>query len=269
MAEETSMSRLSETVEQEQQQDGGGVDTTKFMESVVRVSVAGFGGALVGLSLSRRRFSSGRSKAYVDRELPLAWAATCGAFASVVEVSAQWVHPTNAFLNLILPNNNADPSSKEETNSDEIQTGDTTVAWMTNVGLDRTAMEHVVDYTLGGGIAGATFQGATIQTKAGERLASVAMAGMPSPSRSIVGGILPGMALGLVAGLAYTSLHMLEQYVDTNFDEYDDIPEKREEKQEEKLSDEDAKILAKVKNLSNDELQQQIDELRGNRPRRQ
>jgi|UniRef100_A0A7S2U8B6 hypothetical protein len=261
MVEETSMSRFSETAEGEQQ--GGGVDTTKFMESVVRVSVAGFGGALVGLSLSRRRFSSGRSKAYVDRELPLAWAATCGAFASVVEVSAQWVHPTNAFLNLILPKN--DPS-KEETNSDEIQTGDT-VAWMTNVGLDRTAMELVVDYTLGGGIAGATFQGATIQTKAGERLASVAMAGMPSPSRSIAGGILPGMALGLFAGLAYTSLHMLEQYVDNNFDDYDDIPEKREEKHEEKLSDEDAKILAEVKNLSNDELQQQIDELRGTRPR--
>jgi hypothetical protein len=96
------------------------------------------------------------------------------------------------------------------------------------------------------------------------------MAGMPSPSRSIAGGILPGMALGLVAGLAYTGLQTLEQYVDNNFDDYDDkIPENRVEKQEETLSDEDAKILAEVKNLSNDELQQQIDELRGVRPRHQ
>jgi hypothetical protein len=76
------------------------------IESVTRVAMAGFGGALVGLSVSRRRGSfreaayavdrtvrtarkrpgsAVRSAPYVDNELPSTWAMACLSFAGILE----------------------------------------------------------------------------------------------------------------------------------------------------------------------------------------
>lgn len=73
--------------------------TLRIMESVMRISLAGFGGALVGLSLSRQKqhsTTSGRPRrpVRVDSTLPMHWAFACAGFCSLIEMS-RWASPAS------------------------------------------------------------------------------------------------------------------------------------------------------------------------------
>lgn len=103
------------------------------MESIMHISLAGFGGALVGLSLSRRQHA--RLPRRIDSNLPLTWATLCGSFCGLIEISRGC-----SLTSLI-------------TSSKPIQT--------------------VGDYTLGGAAAGAAFRGMQVAQKRSNRLPSI------------------------------------------------------------------------------------------------
>lgn len=100
-----------------------------IMESIMRISLAGFGGALVGLSLSRRPHA--RLPRRIDSNLPITWAMACGSFCGLIEIS-RWSSPTSLI-----------------TSSKSIRT--------------------VGDYTLGGAAAGAAFRGMQVAQKRSSR----------------------------------------------------------------------------------------------------
>lgn len=110
------------------------------MESIMRMSLAGFGGALVGLSLARRpqtRLPARR----LDSNLPITWALACCSFCGLIEIS-RWSSP----ISLITP-------------SKPVQT--------------------VGDYTVGGAAAGAAFRGMQVAQKRSSRPPSI-LSGMAS-----------------------------------------------------------------------------------------
>ena len=121
-------------------QDGGSADTyAQVMESITRIALAGFGGAIAGLSISRRRGhaltmarvdaavsggskrrrrrgaaessrprhnqqgsagAGGPSAPYVDQDLPSTWAFACLTFASITE-STRLLSPTTLLGDLL------------------------------------------------------------------------------------------------------------------------------------------------------------------------
>ena len=133
-------------------QDGGSADTyAQVMESITRIALAGFGGAIAGLSISRRRGhalslarvdaavsggskrrrrrgaaaessrprhnqqggagAGGPSAPYVDQDLPSTWAFACLTFASITE-STRLISPTTLLGDLL---ENANGILKEPT----------------------------------------------------------------------------------------------------------------------------------------------------------
>ena len=147
-------------------------DTTyRLMESVMRISIAGFGGALVGMSLSRRpqlqsSASSRRRRPYrADPNLPMTWAMACSAFCTLIEIS-RWTSPTS----LITPS---------------------------------PAIQTVGDYTLGGAVAGAAFRGMQVAQRS--------TAVRPSILSGLVPGMVLGFLAGVTQYAANVGEEMLEQ----------------------------------------------------------
>lgn len=96
----------------------------------MRLSLSGFGGALVGLSMQRKQATASTRRPRpmrVDSTLPMNWAFACIGFCSLVEI-ARWTSPTSLV-----------------TDSRRIQT--------------------VGDYTVGGAAAGAAFRGMQVAQK--------------------------------------------------------------------------------------------------------
>lgn len=97
----------------------------------MRISLAGFGGALAGLSLSRRPQQPGavrpRRPLRPDSTLPMNWAFACAGFVTLIEIS-RWASPTSLLT----------PSRRLQT---------------------------IGDYTIGGAAAGAAFRGMQVAQK--------------------------------------------------------------------------------------------------------
>ena len=155
------------------------------LESVMRVSLAGFGGALAGLSFARRgaaarQVASHLSKVktpsqlgtkkprlqkqrpiirsmpptttpYVDRELPTAWAVACMSFAGIVEVTRK-ISPTTFMWELIHHFEDESESETEKIKDCDIK------AQANNEQLDPS-VANISDYIIGGIFAGALFKG--------------------------------------------------------------------------------------------------------------
>lgn len=95
--------------------------THLIMESIMRISLAGFGGALVGLSLSRQKQQHSRRPMRVDSTLPINWAFACAGFCSLIELSRH--------------------------------------ASLTSLVTSSRPMQTIGDFILGGAAAGAAFRG--------------------------------------------------------------------------------------------------------------
>jgi len=129
--------------------------TQRVLESIMRISLAGFGGALVGLSLSRQKQQSPSARPRpmrVDSTLPMNWAFACAGFCSLVEFS-RWASPTSLV-----------------TSSRPIQT--------------------VGDYTVGGAAAGAAFRGMQVAQRSTRALRPNILSGLAS---GIVLGFIAGI----------------------------------------------------------------------------
>ena len=236
------------------------------IESLMRITLAGFGGALAGISISRRgglaassqqaqalakkvatsngmkQSSSKSSRAQrrqairsappvlrptIDRELPSAWAVACMAFAGVVEFT-RLVSPTTFVSQFITPPLTLE--SDDDIQLQSVQEKDNEEATLT-ANLD--AMKYgstIIDYMVGGGIAGAVFKGSAVRTPTGARLDASIM-GNYSVSSSVptaikgkpMSGILPGAALGLLAGVSIVSMEYAQMLIKEKFGIEDDV----------------------------------------------
>jgi hypothetical protein len=167
------------------------LDVQRFeplMESIVRVTLAGLGGSLVGLSQEKKfesmRVVTGAASAAAARRkrspsapisnLPLTWAISCMTFCVIIETS-RLTSPTSLVWTAL----RRDESSLDTSLSAPIRT--------------------IGDYTFGGavgGIAGSFGRNTHLR----QRLPSAMFKG---PRRFF--GLLPGMVLGFAAGVLQAS----------------------------------------------------------------
>lgn len=249
------------------------------LESIMRITLAGFGGALAGLSIARRRGGSavltaatrqatkneqsakkllgGKKRLkrqaqivrstpptttpYQDRELPTAWALACMSFAGVVEVTSK-LSPTTFGWQL----------ARELKVEGTPETLDSSIT-------------QISDYIIGGSIAGALFKGSAVRTKTGARLDASIMGNnnlSTSPISSLkaitrpLSGILPGAALGLIAGISMIALDRAQIMVEEKFGNVeDDNIEVIVDRQE----DDTTIIPQDIKQLTNEELMKEIE----------
>ena len=249
------------------------------LESIMRITLAGFGGALAGLSFARRRGGSaivtaaatrqatkneqsakllgGKKRLkqqtqiirstpptttpYQDRELPTAWALACMSFAGVVEVTRK-LSPTTFGWEL----------ARELKVEGTPETLDSSIT-------------QISDYIIGGAIAGALFKGSAVRTKTGTRLdASIMGNNLSTSSNSTLkaitrplSGILPGAALGLVAGISMIALDRAQIMVEEKFGTIEDNDNDEDIDNE---KDDDTTIIPQdIKQLTNEELMKEIE----------
>ena len=138
MAEWTTVDVPQQPVEETDE----GVASARFMEAVVRVTAAGFAGALVGLSHQKRAagakifqrsvlHNNGNAakrklpptapklrSAQSETNLPLQWATSFGAFVSILETSHFW-SPSTLAMNLYYDEHLEDTSGLGDLNGDD------------------------------------------------------------------------------------------------------------------------------------------------------
>lgn len=159
---------------------------TSMLETTMKISLAGFGGALAGISIAKRHTSllskstlSSTVESSIQLEqyqsnLPMVWAIGCSAFAGVLEISSL-VSPTSYLLLLYQAQfGNSDASFPSSSSSVDPKVSKATIN--TTLTLPLTPMNYlywnddatttVGDYTFGGAVAGAIFQGNRILTAA-------------------------------------------------------------------------------------------------------
>mmetsp|Transcript_10025 Transcript_10025/g.14073 ORF Transcript_10025/g.14073 Transcript_10025/m.14073 type:complete len:240 (+) Transcript_10025:64-783(+) len=184
--------------------------TKAFMLSVARLTMAGFGGALVGMSLARRGLgnvpAASLARKRLGSELPNAWALACMAFVGLIEISRA-ASPTSLLLDIAGVSQASSLSSDHNAHS---VSGDD--------GLSATsiqAIRTIGDYTLGGAIAGAAFRG----LPSGKRTPSVGGFGSTTAPLRFSSRLGPGLALGFVAGVLQFGADYTEQLASDQYRE--------------------------------------------------
>jgi len=230
----------------------------KAMESVMVVSIAGFGGALAGISIARGRASSiSMKKPFIDSNLPNQWAITCMGFATILE-TVRWISPTY-FLLSNLEYYGATVSS-ETTVENNIKT-----ASKNSDIQHEQAFSKIGDYMIGGAFAGAIFRGAssaktpkshtnttTYSTKMQHRGPKSSPTSPLQNQMKIrtqrmtrIQNIGSGFMLGLLAGCLQYGLFRLELLADAYYDDSLKQPEEVKE-------DDHAEQIIKNKKDAND-----------------
>jgi hypothetical protein len=200
------------------------------MESIVKVSLAGLGGTIVGLSLEnrmsnlrvttpagmtaearRKRFSPVLSQPRSSFNLPLTWGIACTVFVSLIEISRFVSLSTILIENVWLgsPNwqkkddggdgdGNASSSSSSPPSSDQQQHDQQIVIQCDIIRSNPTikAFTTVADYTLGGAVAGIA---GSFGQKRSRRTNSTNINIIRGGVRPFH-GLVPGIGLGLLAG---------------------------------------------------------------------
>lgn len=267
----------------------------------MRVTLAGFGGALAGLSFARRpgaavavgstavkqaastltktshaakssigggknrlkrqrpiiRTAPPSTKPYLDRELPVAWAMACMAFAGTIEVT-RLMSPTSFAWEIM--------RGETDTGEECDDTKENNQTELESVPSLDPSMTTISDYLIGGAIAGAIFKGSAVRTSTGARIDASIMGKSPASNLRAIGrplsGILPGAALGLLAGVAIVAMEHAQVVVQENLGHLDDndvdeLPDALEQGEEE------SPIPSDIKAMTNEELAKSIEDLRG------
>jgi hypothetical protein len=174
------------------------------MESVVRITLAGLGGSMLGLSQGRKlesmRVVTGAAATAAARRkrapsaqlanLPLTWALSCMAFCAMIEGSRRMA-PSSQIISLLLDDHPPDngTNSPDETKSHGSKV-DPRI---------QSFLGTVADYTFGGAVGGfAASMGRNTHLR--KQLPSSMLRG----SQRLF-GVVPGIALGFVAGIIQAS----------------------------------------------------------------
>jgi hypothetical protein len=146
-----------------------------FWESVMRVSLASFGGALVGLSRSRRSHMGRnlsrplvqhRVSPYESSNLVFQWSVVCAVFSSLLEIS-RTMSPISYWT-------------------------------------DHPHVQTIGNFSLGGLVAGSVLRGLPVR---GGRSGDIIV------TPRVGSGIIPGLLLGIAAGTAQIGTQLLEDYL--------------------------------------------------------
>jgi len=164
------------------------------MESVVRITLAGLGGSILGLSqeqkLQAMRVVTGAAASAAARRkrvnpntttnVPLQWAISCMAFCTLIETS-RWLCPTQRITEALFYTSDSETLLRPS-------------PWM-------SAAWTVSDYSIGGGVGGlAASMGR--QTHLRTQLPPSILSG----SKRRFFGVVPGLALGFAAGICQAAL---------------------------------------------------------------
>jgi hypothetical protein len=152
------------------------------MQSIAVISIAGFGGALAGTSMSRRGIAT-MHHIQLSNQLPLLWAIGCASFAGIVEFSTL-VSPTGFIIASLRENGVLDSSSSSISNDNSSISNDITESRSSSAtthghdfalrNKDKSFQEKFIywdekstnllgDYAIGGALAGAMFKGSQIR----------------------------------------------------------------------------------------------------------
>ena len=222
--------------------------TSRFLESVARVTFAGFAGALVGLSHQNKIAATGakiyqrsvvrtnttatkskmtsptsasasaatpphmmrmKQRGSEDTNLPLMWATSFMAFVSILETS-RLLSPTTSIVNIMsrLQNLNDETSEKD----DNLLAEEEVIPPPMEVPWFAT----LADYTIGGTVAGLA---GSASKRAPPASSSTSKLQLPSAilqggRRSILmSGLGTGLALGFLAGMFQTALDAADNYL--------------------------------------------------------
>ena len=221
-----------------------------WMDSLMRITMAGFGGAIAGLSISRGRGkalmnSASARKLYVDPDLPSTWAVACMMFVGVMECSYTWIKPTSRLQNevsKILTDDKKDTISV----------------------LNSPFTAIVGDYTIGGLIAGAIFKGSNVRTdlvKVKSKLHPPTTHTIKPLKPGFVAGILPGAVLGFLAGCLQAGIIHFQDLAEIELQKQsNNLPSNQINIQ---MELEEEKLANEVSKLSTEELEQRILEMKG------
>lgn len=247
-----------------------GMDSARFMEALVRVTAAGFAGALVGLSRQnaaagaklfqrsvlhnsnnaakqiggKRKLPPTAAKSLrstqSETNLPLQWAASFGAFVSILETSRFW-SPSTIAINHYYDENNDDTNLAEEKLSvgyddastqkqqqqpttDKTQDAPLSLESRDSLSVvvlsvseqQRKSLATIMDYTLGGAVAG--LAGGSTKTRPPPTSSSTSQLQLPSAilksgrKSILLSGIGTGVILGFFAGVCQAGLEIAEDY---------------------------------------------------------
>ena len=185
------------------------------MESLVRITLAGLGGSMLGLSQERKlesmRVLTGAAATAAARRkrapsaqlanLPLTWAISCMTFCAIVEASRQ-LSPSSMILSTVLGDQSSDNGTSNP--DDEIKSH-------ANQKIDQSTTSFlgtVVDFTFGGAVAGfAASMGRNTHLR--KQLPSSMLRG----SQRFF-GVVPGVSLAFVAGIIQASTDAGIAYVE-------------------------------------------------------
>lgn len=179
---------------------------TKTMESFLRIALAGFGGAIVGISLAKRGGLVAASSKVVTRrgryhhttsgELPAQWAMACIAFASIFE-GTRALSPTTMASRMIVAATTGDMEEEEEDDA-AVTLGKIDYSFnFTNYACT------IGDYAIGGAMAGVILRGLPV---AGKRT------GLVAPR--LGAGLFAGLVLGVFPGVMVATIAELENYLE-------------------------------------------------------
>ena len=206
--------------------------TMDIMESVVRCTLAGLGGSIVGLSqekhLQSMRVVAGAAATAAARRkrsstmfhqqanLPLTWAISCISFCAIIE-TCRWTSPSTQIWKLM--DSSLSSSSLSSINKDgEISPPPS----YNNNYVFRDAITSVADVTIGGGVAG--IAGAFgRRTRLQKRLPSAMLRGA-----TFSFGVGPGLALGLAAGILQATTDFGLNYAERAKEEYEPKSKQRD-----------------------------------------
>lgn len=153
------------------------------IQSIAVISIAGFGGALAGLSMSRRVVTQIPPTMYnvqlLSNQLPWLWSISCASFAGIVEFSTL-VSPTKFIIgtlresfgmplsfNLIKENEKKGEEGEDMVSSNVTDPSDSIrsdKSWQERLFYwDDQSTAILGDYALGGAIAGAIFKGSQLR----------------------------------------------------------------------------------------------------------
>ena len=190
------------------------------------------------------------------------------AFAGVVEFT-RLVSPTTFVSQFVTT-----PSSLEGEADNEVTEDSKTLL----VNKEETIKQYgttIIDYMIGGGIAGALFKGSAVRTPAGARIdasimgsssisSSTATSSLNAIKSRPLSGILPGAALGLLAGVTIVTMEYAQKQVEESFGE-DVVDEETDLNAENVSKNNNDDIPADIKAMTTEELLASIQNLKSGR----
>lgn len=182
----------------------------EVMESVVRITLAGLGGSMLGLSQERKlesmRVVTGAAATAAARRkrapsaqlanLPLTWSVSCMAFCAIVEASRRMA-PSSRIISAVFEDRSFDTNGTSSSNSSSDETKSSYVSKI-NPRI-QSFLGTVADFTIGGAVGGfAASMGRNTHLR--KQLPSSMLRGSQRYF-----GVVPGLSLGLLAGIIQAS----------------------------------------------------------------